>query len=63
MKTHSGYGGNMKTRDEVYAEQDHRTMILTPDYWPQYPFLPVKRGNALDERNMGVIWAGKLTTV
>ena len=31
-----------KSLEQVRAEKDHLTMMQTPDYWPIWPYLPLR---------------------
>lgn len=49
-------------------ERNHKEMIESPDKWPQYPFLPVKRegwtnDNFANPEHLGVLHAFRPTVV
>jgi len=57
----SKQGNNKKNRKEVTLERLEEIIAFNnPSYWPQWPFLPVKKGsfNELDHE-IGVIVAGR----
>ena len=46
----------------VAAARDHVAMVRSPDRWPAWPYLPVKRGH-LPDADLGIVLASETTVL